>query len=440
MNINIKNFLLSKSTCFRKTRSTRDVLRDTSGAVALIVALAIPVLGGFGMLGLDAGTWYFERRSLQTAADAGAIAGAWKLAYATSAVSSSDLTEIAQTDATANGFVSSEGTITVTSPPSSGPGAGDSRAVSVQISHPAKLILANIIKGSAFNVTTRATATTIIGHQYCILGLNDQTSGISVDMSGSGTLNMDCGIMSNSPNPSGSTEIGGNATANVTEIAMVGNINTIGSGYSFGADTQILEGMRPVEDPYDGIALPAHSADCSTNGGPKAGGTTADGTPIYVWCDGFNPAASTTTNLATGIHIVDGGDFRVNSNVTVNGTGVTIMLTNGATINNINGGGILNLSAPTSGSTQGVLFYGDRNEAMDDNVINGGPSINLNGALYFPSQSLTVSGNVAGSSGCLQMVAWEVALTGNSTITLPNDNCDAINAGNLGRPELVLLE
>lgn len=432
MRVTLKSFIEK-----RREPAFRDILRDTSGAVALIVALALPVLGGFGMLGLDAGTWYNERRNLQTSADAAAIAGAWHVAYGENNVT---LTQAATTDAVANGYDASTGTITVSSPPTAGPGAGDVRAVRVVLTHPAELFFANMIKGSAFSITTRATATTVIGNQYCILGLNDQTSGISVDMSGSGTLSMDCGIMSNSPNPSGSTEIGGSAIADVTEIAMVGNISTVGNGFTFGDDTKILEGMRPVEDPYANVSTPAHSADCSTNGGPKAGGVTADGTPIYVWCGGFNPAAGSTTNLNSGVHIVDGGDFRTNANVTVNGTDVTFALINGATINNINGGAILNLSAPTSGDFSGVLFYGDRNEGLDDNVINGGPLINLQGALYFPSQELVISGNVAGSSGCIQMVAWEVALTGNSTITLPNADCGTLGNAQIGRPELVLLE
>ncbi len=52
---------------------------DDSGATAVVVAVMIVVLLGLGAFAIDAGALYSERRSLQGAADAGALAGVQEL-------------------------------------------------------------------------------------------------------------------------------------------------------------------------------------------------------------------------------------------------------------------------------------------------------------------------------------------------------------------------
>ena len=54
-------------------------LCDETGAVAVIVAILLIVLMAFGALVVDAGYWYNEKRQLQAAADAAALAGCWDL-------------------------------------------------------------------------------------------------------------------------------------------------------------------------------------------------------------------------------------------------------------------------------------------------------------------------------------------------------------------------
>jgi hypothetical protein len=53
--------------------------RDDTGATALLVAVMLAVLLGLGAFFIDAGALYSERRSLQGAADAGALAGVQEL-------------------------------------------------------------------------------------------------------------------------------------------------------------------------------------------------------------------------------------------------------------------------------------------------------------------------------------------------------------------------
>src|SRR5271169_3905720 len=54
----------------------RRVLRNESGAVAILAAFALPVLVGVGALSVDAGYVFYAQRALQASTDAAALAGA----------------------------------------------------------------------------------------------------------------------------------------------------------------------------------------------------------------------------------------------------------------------------------------------------------------------------------------------------------------------------
>jgi hypothetical protein len=59
----------------RRDAIVREV-RQSGGAVLVLVALILPVMIGFGGLVVDVGNWFSHRRHLQVEADAGALAGA----------------------------------------------------------------------------------------------------------------------------------------------------------------------------------------------------------------------------------------------------------------------------------------------------------------------------------------------------------------------------
>jgi hypothetical protein len=88
------------------------------------------------------------------------------------------------------------------------------------------------------------------------------------------------------------------------------------------------------------------------------------------------------------------------------------------------GRGAINLTAPDSGTYEGLLFFQDRTVTYSTaNVFNGNASSNTSGAFYFPTTSLTYSGSIAspnplsglpanGSHACLSgrfRIPWAVA-------------------------------
>jgi len=130
-----------------------------------------------------------------------------------------------------------------------------------------------------------------------------------------------------------------------------------------------------------------------------------------------------TVTLSAGVYIVAGSDFKVNSGAKVTGNGVTIILTNtnGGYFAqaDLNGNATIQLSAPTSGPWAGVLFYQDRRAPIsitNTNNINGDASSKFKGVMYFPSQSVQMSGNATIVDSCLQVIAQTVTFTGNFTL------------------------
>jgi hypothetical protein len=90
-------------------------------------------------------------------------------------------------------------------------------------------------------------------------------------------------------------------------------------------------------------------------------------------------------------------------------------LTNGARLD-INGQAQLNLSAATSGTYSGLLFFGDRSGSAVNHVLNGTSNSVLTGAVYLPNDNLSFSGTSNSASGCTQIIAGTLDLTGNSGI------------------------
>jgi len=87
-----------------------------------------------------------------------------------------------------------------------------------------------------------------------------------------------------------------------------------------------------------------------------------------------------------------------------------------------------NLSAPTSGPFNGILFFGNRTGCAVvgscTDQINGGSTAVLNGALYFKSDKITITGSNA--SGYLMLVADKIYINGNSTFGDTGDPYDGI--------------
>jgi hypothetical protein len=78
-----------------------------------------------------------------------------------------------------------------------------------------------------------------------------------------------------------------------------------------------------------------------------------------VYCDGITVNSGATLTLNPRIYYFDRGTFSVNGDGTVIGTGVALIFTSSTGTNwataTINGNASVNLTAPNSGSTEGIV-------------------------------------------------------------------------------------
>jgi hypothetical protein len=81
-------------------------------------------------------------------------------------------------------------------------------------------------------------------------------------------------------------------------------------------------------------------------------------------------------------------------------------------------------------------MYGDRDQAMANNIFNGTADSLLTGSLYFPSQLVTHNGNFSGVNGCMRVVAKSVDLQGDAQF---NINCNGTGIGSIEIPGSVRL-
>src|ERR1039457_3969756 len=100
------------------------LLRDERGQTMVITAMALTCLLGMAGFSVDVGMMFRAKRMLQTASDAGAIAGASEYSY-------SDVTAAADNATAQNGMTNGSNgvTVTVNNPPKSGTHTSSSSAV-----------------------------------------------------------------------------------------------------------------------------------------------------------------------------------------------------------------------------------------------------------------------------------------------------------------------
>ena len=157
-----------------------------------------------------------------------------------------------------------------------------------------------------------------------------------------------------------------------------------------------------------------------------------------LYAGGMFIEAAAAIDLAPGTYYVVNGDFSVASTATVtcrtcDGTGgVTIVLTTTtASVGKVQilPGAAVSLQAPKAGSFSGLLFVQDRLAAsagitQPDNALNGGPSMNLTGLLYFPSSSVALRGNP--QANCTVLIAKRIVIDGTSRLSTSGCEADGL--------------
>lgn len=394
---------------------------DTSGNALLIGAATLPMLLGAAGLGLDTVQWTLMQRQMQRAADSAAIAGAFARTNNANVVRQANLSLVRDE------MVRLQSAPIIENAPTSGAYAGDTNAVRVILETRAQLPFASIFMQEAPSLRVEATAKALSNGEFCVLALeNSSTAGIR--MQGNATVDLGCGLATNSV-ASDAVVASGSSRINASPVAAVGGLSP---SANYAAGTELLPNSIRQSDPFAHLPQPQLS-NCGNELRVQPGQvrTISNNSANGRCFRGMDLRG--TVHFEPGVYYIDGGSFSVGSQAMITGTGVTFILTSSTAATNpssiataaINGGATLQLSAPTTGTYAGVLFYQDRRAPnADGNRINGNSDSFLQGAFYFPSQGMEFNGTTGMRTECVQIAARRVTFIGNSTITnrCPNDS------------------
>lgn len=377
--------------CRRFATLARRFGRNQAGAAAVIAAILFPIIiGGLG-LGVETGYWYLMQRKLQHAADVSAHAAAVRIG------SGGSVASIMSTVA----FIAGESGYPSDAPPPAvtTPYKSDASAVEVVLRQPVPRLFTSFFTDAPLVLSARAVAR-VDGatRPSCVLALSPDAAG-AVTVAGSATVQLNgCDLVSNS-NAASAIDLRG-------AVSVAGGCAYVMGGAQGTEHLTLTEcdGVRrlsaPAPDPFAGLPTPDASR-CNT---------VWEG--LTVKC--FNNGLSLTDAVLTDntLYVVTGGEVSARDSL-LTAQNVAFHLSGSARIG-FEGNSQLQLSAPTNGAFNGVLFSGWQNAGITNSVRGTVDSV-LNGAIHFPNADVEYSGN--SSVGCTMVVAYRITFTGNTDVS-----------------------
>jgi Flp pilus assembly protein TadG len=398
---------------------------STGGAIAAMTAILAAVLLGMAGLGVEFGHWYTVKRSMQAAADAAALSAGSAVVAGNSAGFAAEADAVASQNGWGGLFATNNlcnsataTTVCVNSPPKYGNLIAVASAIEVVIARPQASFLGTFV-GFSSNTMIRVHSVVLPGGAAttgngCLLALD---TGNSISVQGTGVLTLSACDADGHGNIAFS---GINSRMSVRSFDIAGTVSAP-SQLTVTGPAGISHDSNPPPDPYANTrSIGTKPATCIVWNGAN---------PISpgAYC-GLNITKSVT--LSSGIFYIEGGTFSTSgsSGTTITSApgGVTIVLTSTAaaptTFATVSTGGnaALNLTALSTGTTAGIVFYGDPANTTNQIENFAGNSTNhVTGSFYFPHQTASLSGNGGFSSpnGCFQIIAFDIIDSGNGTLS-----------------------
>lgn len=394
----------------RALKWLRQLRKSEKGNVLVIGAASMPLLIGSAALAVDTIQLSLWKRQLQRAADSASIAGAH------SVTQQKNVTASVQSDLTLNNDIPLSLTPVIENAPTVGDFAGDNRAVRVVLTAQRPLPFLSFFMEQAPLIRVEATAAVVHRGEYCMVSLEDGTTA-GIEFQGNTDIDLGCGMATNS-RANAAVTANGSSKIKATPVAAMGGLTP---STNFIQPTTLQPYSIKQEDPFATLANPTiPNGSC-----PNKDIQPQDTVNLKPGCFKSLNIKGTVT-MDPGVYYIDGGELGFGSQAHVTGEGVTFVLTsktaatNGNTVATLNmsAGAYVNLTAPESGTYEGILFYQDRRATLGGgtNKVNGNADSVLEGAFYFPRQDLTMNGTAGMDTRCLQMVARRLFFSGNSRI------------------------
>ena len=387
-------------------------IANERGSILVFTTLLLPLLIVFIGLAIDGGNLWELKRRMQTAADSAAVAGA------VTKRSGGDVTAItnaARADAATNHFQHGVASVTVTvnTPPTSGPYAGSDGYVEAIVSQVAQThfvrLLSLVIGGNYSTATVRARAVAGLEGQNCLYAMNPTING-GLTVSGTTSINAPaCGAYVGS-NSWDAMHVTGNTSLNLASINIVGEY-TCGGGSCSNINPEPNINAASQPDPFASLPVPSPTGPCLPS---PLTGTLVPG----YYCDGIKLEGIPFATFLPGIYYIENG-FTITSTPVLLGDGVFFYIASGQL--KVTGSPKVTFSAPTSGLYKGILFFQSRTNTTEV-VLTGGAQMNLNGAIYALGAKIRYSGGDCSTSPPKTMlVADRIELVGNSCFVQPDE-------------------
>lgn len=408
----------------------RNFLRSRRGSVAFATVVAlVPVVGAIA-LGAEAGSWYVTKQQAQNAADAAAISGALRVACDRGSIACADLNSVdyrGKQFAAQNAFCNAgDNTVYSGAPACPTLPTGVSRSVTITQPTPVRVqatvgqqqpaYLAKLLGLSTINIGATAIAEIWNPTLVCALGLGKYPKGSALTIGGNVTnAGEGCGLMSNDT------------------VKFNSDPNFTGTGWSVNASEGCLPGGNQCNDPgvphnyfLSAAINPLEALDnapfnswTGKTSKPSCNGTLTPNNSSNLYGD-LTCTNGDTLTLSAGTYFFYNAAIKINGG-TVTGAGVTLVLLGDSSLSIT--GGTVNLSAPEintfSSLLNGVLIDDQApNKSKNAVNVNGGGTVKLGGALYFPNVDVSWSGTTQSTStACTQVIANTLTMTGNAYLS-----------------------
>ena len=382
------------------------------GQALILVALSMAVLMGFMALAIDVGLLFRSRRNLQIAADAAATATALNYLYYGNLTSAKAAGVAA---AAANGV-----TITASdihSPPLSGPSTGTTAGAYFEVI-PQLAVGTNFMgvttHSRTFTVMARAVAGTPTTAKACVY-IGNPTASDALHIQGSTTLSASgCGIYVNS-SASDAVQITGNSS---TISATYFDINGGYTGHQT-HPTPMTANASAVSDPLGSITGPTPSSGCTSTSAVTSisGSYTAPGGLV---CFTNAVTLMNGATLGAGLYMFENGvTIPTGATVTVNG-GTLDLYGVGSSAGTLNqaSNSLLNITAPTSGTYNGIAIMQPAGNTTQLQVQFGSNNETLDGMIYAPGAEVFLQDNGGGVTAT--GVVADTMFIKSSSLTIPS--------------------
>jgi hypothetical protein len=414
--------------------------RNERGNVLILTAAAMPLLIGSAGLAVDTIQWTLWKRQLQRAADSAALAGVYQRLQLDNrdTVVSAINHDLGINQNTGIALMDEFPEVELLG------NQGQQRSrVQVVLQVRRELAFSSFVLSDPPVIRAVATAASVPGSgEYCFVSLENSANQSGITIAGNTNLELDCGMMSNSPAPNSALSNGNSSRVKATTIDAVGDI-----AYSDRWEVEDYNPYTPaIEDPFANVNINRADMRCFAQGsnqpllgnstsrnfsGANATVTLADarattGHATANCFRGLTVGSGETLTLPAGTYYIGEAGMNVQGNLTC--TDCTFVLTRINTNNavgrlsvnaNPNNGGNLNLTAPTTGNFAHIAIFQDR-AAVDSpsnrNRINGSSASVINGAVYFPNQELVYNGSGTSSFACTRLVGRRLSFSGNSAL------------------------